>query len=38
MGSATVESRIDMGDKVIMNIRAHLDGHQPPNRVVPSML
>ncbi|MCC6983939.1 MAG: D-glycerate dehydrogenase [Bauldia sp.] len=38
MGSATVESRIDMGDKVIMNIRAHLDGHQPPNRVVPAML
>jgi glyoxylate reductase len=38
MGSATVEGRIDMGDKVIVNIRAFIDGHKPPNRVLPSML
>lgn len=35
MGSATIESRIDMGDKVIINIRAFYDGHRPPNRVLP---
>jgi glyoxylate reductase len=38
MGSATVEGRIDMGEKVIINIRAFMDGHRPPDRVVPSML
>ena len=38
MSSATVESRIDMGEKVIINIRAFLDGHRPPDRVIPSML
>jgi glyoxylate reductase len=38
MGSATHEGRIDMGEKVIVNIRAHMDGHKPPNRVLPSML
>ncbi|AYG57509.1 D-glycerate dehydrogenase [Rhizobium jaguaris] len=35
MSSATLESRIDMGDKVIINIRAFIDGHRPPNRVLP---
>jgi glyoxylate reductase len=35
MGSATIEGRIDMGDKVIINIRAFYDGHRPPNRVLP---
>ncbi|MEQ1941348.1 D-glycerate dehydrogenase [Mesorhizobium sp. VNQ89] len=35
MGSATIEGRIDMGDKVIINIRAHQDGHRPPDRVLP---
>ncbi len=35
MGSATLESRIDMGDKVIINIRTFIDGHRPPNRVLP---
>jgi len=35
MGSATIEGRIDMGDKVIINIRAFIDGHRPPNRVLP---
>ncbi|MEM6384240.1 MAG: D-glycerate dehydrogenase [Pseudomonadota bacterium] len=38
MGSATLESRIDMGEKVIINIRAFADGHRPPDRVLPSML
>ncbi|WP_342360097.1 D-glycerate dehydrogenase [Terrarubrum flagellatum] len=38
MGSATVEGRIDMGEKVIVNIRAFMDGHRPPDRVLPSML
>jgi glyoxylate reductase len=38
MGSATLEGRIDMGEKVIVNIRAFLDGHKPPDRVLPSML
>lgn len=35
MGSATIEARIDMGDKVIINIRTFFDGHQPPDRVLP---
>ncbi|MFC3163472.1 2-hydroxyacid dehydrogenase [Ciceribacter thiooxidans] len=34
-GSATIEGRIDMGDKVIINIRTFFDGHRPPNRVLP---
>jgi glyoxylate reductase len=38
MGSATRESRIDMGEKVIVNIRTFMDGHRPPDRVLPSML
>jgi glyoxylate reductase len=38
MGSATAESRIDMGEKVIVNIKAFLDGHRPPDRVLPSMV
>ena len=38
MGSATLEGRIDMGDKVIINIRTFMDGHKPPDRVLPSML
>jgi glyoxylate reductase len=38
MGSATVEGRIDMGEKVIINIKTFLDGHAPPNRVHPSLL
>jgi glyoxylate reductase len=37
MGSATVEGRIDMGEKVIINIKAFLDGHAPPDRVHPAM-
>ena len=38
MGSATIEGRVDMGDKVIVNIKAFMDGHKPPDRVLPSML
>jgi len=38
MGSATVESRIDMGEKVIINIKTFMDGHRPPDRVIPAML
>ncbi|TPI30125.1 D-glycerate dehydrogenase [Mesorhizobium sp. B3-2-1] len=35
MGSATLEGRIDMGERVIINIRAFVDGHRPPDRVLP---
>ena len=38
MGSATLEGRIDMGEKVIINIKTFLDGHNPPDRVHPAML
>jgi glyoxylate reductase len=38
MGSATLEGRIDMGEKVIVNIKTFMDGHKPPDRVLPSML
>lgn len=38
MGSATKEGRADMGEKVIINIKAFFDGHRPPDRVLPSML
>jgi glyoxylate reductase len=37
-GSATIEGRIDMGNKVIINIQTFMDGHKPPDRVLPSML
>ena len=38
MGSATIEGRIEMGERVIVNIRAFADGHQPPDRVLPGDL
>ena len=38
MGSATLEGRIDMGEKVIINIKSFVDGHKPPDRVIPQML
>ncbi len=38
MGSATIEGRMDMGEKVIINIKTFVDGHKPPDRVLPSML
>jgi glyoxylate reductase len=34
MGSATLEGRIDMGEKVIVNIKTFIDGHRPPDRVI----
>jgi glyoxylate reductase len=38
MGSATLESRVEMGEKVIINIKTFADGHKPPDRVIPAML
>jgi glyoxylate reductase len=38
MGSATLEGRVDMGEKVIINIKTFVDGHKPPDRVIESML
>ncbi len=38
MGSATLEGRIEMGEKVIINIKTFADGHRPPDQVLPSML
>ena len=38
MGSATVEGRVEMGEKVIINIKTFADGHKPPDRVVPALL
>ncbi|MBL4645757.1 MAG: D-glycerate dehydrogenase [Hyphomicrobiales bacterium] len=38
MSSATIEGRIDMGDKVIANIKSLLDGHAAPDRVLPNMI
>jgi len=35
MGSATIEGRLEMGDRVIINIRTLFDGHRPPDRVLP---
>jgi glyoxylate reductase len=38
MGSATMEGRLDMGEKVILNVKTYADGHRPPDQVLPSML
>lgn len=38
MGSATREGRLEMGEKVIINIKTFEDGHRPPDQVVPAML
>ncbi|MBV1901779.1 MAG: D-glycerate dehydrogenase, partial [Kordiimonadaceae bacterium] len=35
MGSATIEGRVGMGEKVLINIRAYMDNHRPPDRVLP---
>ncbi|MBW6507336.1 MAG: D-glycerate dehydrogenase [Rhodobacteraceae bacterium] len=37
MGSATLEGRVEMGEKVIVNIKTFADGHRPPDLVVPGM-
>ncbi|MFW5832765.1 MAG: 2-hydroxyacid dehydrogenase [Pseudomonadota bacterium] len=36
MGSATIEGRMDMGEKVLINIKTFVDGHRPPDRVLPA--
>jgi glyoxylate reductase len=38
IGSATVEGRIEMGEKVLINIKTFADGHRPPDQVIPAML
>ncbi len=38
MGSATIEGRIEMGEKVIINVKTFADGHRPPDLVVPAMV
>ena len=38
MGSATLEGRIEMGEKVLVNIKTFADGHRPPDQVIPAML
>ena len=38
MGSATLEGRVEMGEKVIINIKTFADGHRPPDQVLPGML
>jgi len=38
MGSATIEGRVDMGEKVLINIKTFIDGHTPPDRVLQAML
>lgn len=35
LASATIEGRIEMGEKVIINIQTYIDGHRPPDRVLP---
>ncbi len=37
IGSATIEGRIAMGEKVIINIKTFVDGHAPPDRVIETM-
>jgi glyoxylate reductase len=37
MGSATIEGRVDMGEKVLVNIQTFIDGHTPPDRVIETM-
>jgi glyoxylate reductase len=38
MGSATVEGRLEMGERVVLNIKTFHDGHRPPDQVIPSMV
>ena len=38
MASATMEGRLEMGEKVIVNIKSFVDGHTPPDLVLASML
>jgi len=34
MASATIESRAEMGERVMINIKMFADGHKPPDRVI----
>ena len=38
IGSATIEGRLEMGEKVIINIQTFWDGHTPRDRVIEAML
>ena len=38
MGSATIEGRLDMGEKVLINIKTFVDGHTPQDRVIAGLL
>lgn len=38
MASSTVESRFDMGERMLINIKMFADGHKPPDRIIPDML
>ncbi|KQI69131.1 2-hydroxyacid dehydrogenase [Loktanella sp. 3ANDIMAR09] len=38
MGSATIEGRIEMGEKVLINVKTFADGHRPPDLVVPGLM
>lgn len=38
MSSATIEGRVEMGGKVIVNIKTFMDGHRPPDRVIPAIM
>jgi len=37
MASSTIESRIEMGERVIINIKMFADGHKPPDRIIPGL-
>ncbi|MEL6790493.1 MAG: D-glycerate dehydrogenase [Pseudomonadota bacterium] len=37
MASATIESRVEMGERVLINIKMWADGHRPPDRVIPGI-
>ncbi len=38
MSSSTIEGRMEMGGKVIVNIKTFMDGHRPPDRVIPAIM
>ena len=38
IGSATIEGRVAMGEKVIINIKTVADGHTPPDLVLETMI
>ena len=38
LGSATIEGRIAMGEKVIVNAKSFVDGHTPPDKVLSALL